>query len=333
MDSLFDDAPQKAYVDELNVGDLVESAFVVHRLNLREYDKGKFLQVRLGDRTGKVNAVLWNNADSVNERLEEGQIVHIEGKVNSYQGELQITLDRIEALQDLSEVDPGDFLPKSPYELDEMTAEFDQRIEEIQDTDFRELLESFRNDEAVWKKFSTAPGAKLWHHPYIHGLLEHTLSVIRMCRAAADNYPNINRDLLITGAVFHDSGKMDEFEYDFRIDYSTQGRLLTHVYMSTKLAEQLIERLEAFPEEKRRLLLHIILSHHGETERSPVLPMTLEACLLHHVENMDAQIAAFQREMDKVGNESKPWTGYVNLIGRYLYRGEPQAPDDEEAAS
>ncbi|MBZ0258930.1 HD domain-containing protein, partial [bacterium] len=150
----------------------------------------------------------------------------------------------------------------------------------------------------------------------------------RMCRAAADNYPNINRDLLITGAVFHDSGKMDEFEYDFRIDYSTQGRLLTHVYMSAKLAEQLIERVEGFPSEKRLQLLHIILSHHGETERSPVLPMTLEACLLHHVENMDAQIAAFQREMDKTSDD-KAWTGYVNLIGRYLYRGEGRAPAED----
>ncbi len=329
MDSLFDEAPQKAYVDELEVGDLVESPFVIHRLNLREYDKGKFLQVRLGDKTGKVNAVLWNNADSVNERLEEGQIVHIEGKVNSYQGELQITLDRIEALQDLSAVDPGDFLPKSPFELDEMTAEFDQRIQEIEDESLRELLLAFRNDQVVWKKFSSSPGAKLWHHPYIHGLLEHTLSVIRMCRAAAENYPNINHDLLVAGAVFHDSGKMDEFEYDFRIDYSTEGRLLTHVYMSALLAERLIERQENFPEETRRQLLHIILSHHGETERSPVVPMTLEACLLHHIENMDAQVAAFQREMDKA-EDGKAWTGYVNLIGRFLYRGPVQAGEDAE---
>lgn len=328
MDSLFDEAPGKAFVEELNVGDLVDSPFVIHRLNLREYDKGKFLQIRLGDRTGKVNAVLWNNADAVNDRLDDGQIVQVEGKVNSYQSELQITLERIEPLQDLSAIDPADFLAKSPFELDEMAAEFDRRIEEIQDGDYRGLLLAFRNDEAIWKKFSTAPGAKLWHHPYIHGLLEHTLSVIRMCRAAADNYPNINRDLLITGAVFHDSGKMDEFEYDFRIDYSTQGRLLTHVYMSAKLAEQLIERIENFPSEKRLQLLHIILSHHGETERSPVLPMTLEACLLHHIENMDAQIAAFQREMDK-GSDGKPWTGYVNLIGRYLYRGESRAPAED----
>ena len=257
MDSLFDETPQKTFVDELNVGDFIDSFFVIHRLNLREYDKGKFLQVRLGDRTGKVNAVLWNNADDAHSRLDDGQLVRAQGKVNSYQGELQITLERIETLQDLSTIDPADYLPISPFDLGEMTAEFEQRIEEIEDEDLRGL--SFRNDDAIWKKFSTAPGAKLWHHPYIHGLLEHTLSVIRMCRAAADNYPNINRDLLIAGAVFHDSGKMDEFDFDFRIDYSTEGRLLTHVYMSTALAERLIAAQEAFPEEKRRLLLHIIL--------------------------------------------------------------------------
>lgn len=323
----------KVFVDEISIGDHVDSQFVIHRLSLREYDKGKFLSLRLGDRTGKINAVLWNHAEETHRRIEEGSLVHAAGKVNSYQNEPQITLDRLEPIDPSELDDPGAFLPASPVPLDDMIAEFDAQLAAILDEDFHRLLTEFRNDEEMWRGFSTAPGAKLWHHPYLHGLLEHTLSVLRLCRAIAPNYEGVDADLLVTGAVFHDVGKTREFIYDFRVDYSTEGRLCGHVYIGAAMVERLIARLPGFPAEKRRLLMHLILSHHGETERSPILPMTIEALLLHNIENMDAQTAAFQREMNKARGGGKTWTGFVNLIGRYLYLGEELEEDDGDGGA
>ncbi len=322
--------PEKIFVDQIEIGDSIKSLFVVTRLNLREFDRGKFLTLRLADKTGKISAILWDGAEDAFKQLKEGSLVVVNGKVNSYQNEPQITLKSIRAIEDTQDITSSDFLPESPRTLDEMIEEFDQMIESIEDQDFKALLTAFREDDSIWYKFSHAPGAKLWHHPYLHGLLEHTLSVVQLCRFIGQHYPAVNTDLLITGAVFHDSGKMDEFIYDFRIDYSTEGRLLGHIYIGTSLADRLMGNIPDFPIEKRRLLLHMILSHHGETERSPVLPMTLEANLLHFIENMDAQTIAFTREMDKVKEEDQAWTGFVNLIQRFLYRGETTPSEEND---
>ncbi len=313
--------PEKVFVEDLSIGDPVESIFAVTRLNLREFDRGKFLTLRLSDKSGKISAVLWEQAEAVHKQLKEGGLVQVRGKVNSYQNEPQIALQSIHPLEDTSQINPQDFLPLSPIPLEQMVAQFDERITSLNDPDYKRLLLAFRSDP-IWEKFITAPGAKLWHHPYIHGLLEHTLSVVNLCLNIAPSYPPVNPDLLVTGAIFHDLGKSIEFDYKYRIDYSTEGRLLGHIYIGASFVERLIDSLDDFPFEKRKQLLHMILSHHGETDRSPILPMTLEANLLHHIENMDAQMMAFMREMNKAREESAEWTSYVNLIERYLYLGE-----------
>lgn len=320
----------KMYVDQLMVGEMVDSYFVVHRCNLREFEKGsetrQFLTLRLGDRTGKVDAVLWNDAEQASHQVKEGRVVRVAGKVDTYKNEMQIRLDHIEPIADEQSIDATAFLPESPIPYEELTARFDRIIDEMSDPHCQALLRAFREDETIWKRFSNAPGAKMWHHPYLHGLLEHTLSVVDVARFIGNHYEGVNEDLLITGAVFHDCGKMDEFGYDYRIDYTTDGRLMGHVFMGAMWLERLIDRLPDFPAEKRRLLIHMVLSHHGERDKgAPVVPMTLEACLLHHIENMDAQIAAFQREMDKVADPQTEWTGFVNLIERQLYRGKPSS--------
>ncbi len=329
---LEEEKPQKkVYIAELQVGHKVKSKFIVSRLSLRDYDRGKFLFLRLGDRTGKINAIIWNNAEEVSKQIKEGVIVEVEGKVNSYRNELQVTIKTIRHLQDYSDINPHDFLPVSSVPLEQMIDEYEEVTSSVEDVDYQALLTSFREDTLLWGKFIVAPGAKLWHHPHIHGLLEHTLSVIKLCKLIAPFYPHVNSDLLVTGGVFHDVGKIDEFTFDYHIDYSTDGRLLGHIYIGSSIVERLIVKIPDFPENKRRELLHLILSHHGEVERSPVLPMTLESCLLHHIENMDAQMAALGREMNKVRDEKKEWTGYVNLIQRHLYLGDSNSLIEEES--
>ncbi len=316
------DSPGKIFVDQLTEGEYVQSLFVVTRINLREWDGGKLLNFRLGDKTGKVSAVLWDNAEETAKKISEGMLVEVSGPVRVYRSELQITIKNIQPVDDPSRFDPQFFLPVAPKPLDELIQEFDREIGEVQDKDYKALLQILREDEEIWNKFKMAPAAKLWHHAYLHGLLDHTLSVVKLCGLTAPFYPRADRDLLIAGAVFHDSGKMEEFQYDFRIDYSSEGRLWGHIFIGASLAERLIDRLPDFPAEKKRLLLHLILSHHGEVNRSPILPMTLESILLHHVENLDAQATAIQREMNNVYDRDREWSGYVNLIERFLYLGK-----------
>lgn len=315
-------SPGKIFVDQIKEGQYVESVFVVTRINLRDWDGGKLLNFRLADKTGKISAVLWDNAEETAKRICEGSLVEVSGPVRVYRSELQITVKQIEQVDDPSRFDPQFFLPVAATPIENLVEDYDRAIVAIQDKDYKALLTLFREDGTLWEKFKIAPAAKLWHHAYLHGLMEHTMSVVKLCQLIAPFYPRANRDLLVAGAVFHDSGKMEEFQYDFRIDYSTEGRLWGHIFIGASLAEKLIARLPDFPEEKKRQVLHIILSHHGEVERSPILPMTLEATLLHHIENMDAQANAVQREMNNVYDQNREWSGYVNLLERFLYLGE-----------
>lgn len=324
-------SPPKVWVSELKAGERVQSMFQVTRVNLRDYEKGKFLSLRLGDKTGKISAILWDNAEEAYQTIREGDVVRVNCRVGHYKGEIQATLISIQKVEDLSAINPSDFIPASAVPVEHLVEKFDELITSLNDADYRALLQEFRNDEALWARFQSAPAAKRWHHPYLHGLLEHTLFVVKLCRLIAPLYPEVNIDLLVTGAVFHDCGKMEELSYDSYIDYSTDGRLLGHLYIGAMIVDRLIHRLPTFPAAKRQQILHIILSHHGEVERSPVLPMTLEACLFHFIDNMDAQMAAVRREMNAVREENREWTGYVNLLNRFLYLGEnPSREENNE---
>lgn len=311
----------KIMASDLQEGNAVHSMFAVSQKSLREYTRGKYLSLRLADRTGKISAVMWDNAEAAAYGLAEGDLVEVKGQVTIYNNEKQITLNSVKKIEDLSVCSPADFLPVAPVPVEELIQEFDDILSQLKDEDYRNLLNTFRQDEDIWQKFTLAPGAKRWHHSYLHGLLHHTLTVVKECRSIAQHYPRIDCDLLTAGAIFHDIGKTLEFEYQFSFDYSTQGRLLGHVFIGANMVEKWIDLLSDFPEEKRNRLIHMILSHHGETERSPILPMTMEAELLHHIENMDAQLTAYERELGKADAGQQEWTPFVKLIDRFLYHG------------
>jgi 3'-5' exoribonuclease len=322
------ESQDRVWVKDIASGQAIQSLFQITRLDLREFDRGKFLLLRLGDKTGKISAVMWEQAEEASKVIVEGDIVIVQGRASIYQGEMQVKIKTITKFEDQSQINITDFLPSSPTPVKKLIADFDEIIETIADEDYKELLLSFRCDDDLWNRFTTAPGAKRWHHPYIHGLLDHTLSVVKICRLIAPFYPEINPDLLLTGAIFHDCGKLEEYIYDTKIDFSTEGRLVGHLFQGSFIVERLITQIDGFPAEKRMLLLHMMASHHGEIERSPVFPMTIEACFLHHIENMDAQMTAIRREMKIAQNENKSWTRYINLMGRALYLGENQAPSN-----
>jgi 3'-5' exoribonuclease len=195
----------------------------------------------------------------------------------------------------------------------------------------RRLCETILADPEIMTRFKLAPAAKSMHHAYIGGLLEHTVSVITLIYRICNHYPDLDRDLLITGGFLHDIGKIEEFVYDTHIDYSDAGRLVGHMVLGTQIVEDKIRCIEGFPVETALLVKHLILSHHGEAQFGAVrLPASKEAFALHLADDLDAKMNAISRIMAKSGNDDSVWTGFETIFGRHFFRGFPKQDDTGE---
>jgi 3'-5' exoribonuclease len=267
---------------------------------------------------GSIGAVKWRVDESLAESFEQDQVVKVTGMVkrSTYRDTLEIELDTIIPITDENEVDPASLQPVSPRDFELMQEEFREIRGDISNPDLAALLkEIFTGD--MYRAFCQAPAAKGFHHNYIHGLLEHSISVSRVADAIAGQYPDVNRDLLMTGAILHDIGKVVEFNYTKAIDYSDQGRLLGHIVLGEKIVADAINRLESFPEETELQLLHLILSHHGEKEYgSPIRPKTPEAFILNHADDIDAKANVFER---KRADSDEAWSEFNRPLERFLY--------------
>ncbi len=223
---------------------------------------------------------------------------------------------------DADTVAPEDFLPVSARNVDRMFERLRQITDSIQTRHLKDLMEAFWRDEAWVAKFKRAPAAKMMHHAYIGGLLEHTLSMTRLAEKIAAHYAGIDRDLLLAGVVMHDIGKIEEFEYQQRIDYTDQGRLVSHIVIGIQMLEDKLREVAGFPEEQAWLLKHMIISHHGSREfGSPEPPKTIEAVLLNYIDEIDAKVTSI-REFMAEDASGDPWTSYHRVLGRHFYRGK-----------
>jgi len=299
----------------------VDGYFVISRATLRSYSGGQFLSLRLADRTGKVDGVVWDGAEALYPRCLVGRPARVVGRVGQYQGNPQVVVDKL--LFDLpeGEIDPADFLPTAPVDPEETARELGALAETLEDAWLAALWAKFREDP-LWEAFCRAPGGKLWHHGYVGGLVEHTLSVCRCALRIAEGYPEVDRDVLLAAALFHDISKAEELRCDTMIDYTDEGRLIGHLVLSAMRIERLIGEIPDFPATLRNRLLHCMLAHHGEAPGSPVNGMTREALVLHHADVVDAHMNAYNREIGRAEAAGRPWTDYIHLLGRYLYAGE-----------
>ncbi|MFQ6102502.1 MAG: 3'-5' exoribonuclease YhaM family protein [Anaerolineae bacterium] len=324
---------KEQFVRDLRPGDRVLGFFLVRRKQLepfRDRTRGEFLTLVLTDRTGEILARVWEDAPAVAETFEQGQVVKVLGEVEEYLGRWQVIVEKIRPAEP-DEYDLADMLPATERDVDEMLASLRATMEEIENPHLRALVACFFDDEEFVARFSRAPAARRVHHAYLGGLLEHTVEVVALCRAVMELYPQIHRDLLLTGALLHDVGKVAEFEYEADIGYSDKGRLLGHVVMSDRLVSDAIATLPDLPADLALRLRHMILSHHGRYEwGSPRRPKTLEAVALHHVENLDAQVNRFYRILATRRDLEKPWTEYDTLLRRYLYAGRDEELSIEE---
>ena len=286
-------------IKELSTGQTTDSLYLVAERSLRAHKNkpGQYLQMQLQDRTGSMRAMFWDVPGEVAASVRPGAVYQIAGKVENYMDDLQL---RVTAIREpRGQIDWAQFLPESPRSARELESEFDRILGNIEDADYRALVKLIRDDERLWARYSQAPAATSVHHAYLRGLLEHTLNMCRLCEALAPIYPEANRDLLLTGAIFHDAGKVYEYEAGPAFNKTLYGELVGHLAIGDQLVVQLAAQVEGIAREKVWHLRHLVLSHHGQLEfGSPVLPKTLEGLLLHFADNVDAKVGIFRQAAD-----------------------------------
>jgi len=277
------------------------------------------LRVTLADRTGSVPGVYFDVPGPIAERLVPGQGVEVSGRVGEFKDQLQINIDEIRPATLAS---PEDYLPPPRRPLAEMTQEFAELRASIHDPDLARLLAAIFDDPTFYRAFTQAPAAKVNHHACVGGLLEHTLNVVRLTQAASLIYPEMSRDLVITVALLHDLGKVRAYD-PLTFDLTEEGSLWTHLYMGASQVEHCIDGLPGFDPELRLRVVHAILAHHGRLENgSPVLPMTLEATVLHYADNLDGDARGHLDQLERGGGEGDLFSEFSPMHGTRLYRGQ-----------
>jgi 3'-5' exoribonuclease len=313
------------FVKNLKPGIEVAEFFVLRKKEFREtYDGQKFLKLELGDKTGRIDGVVWDNPEEIYDQASPGEIVKVKGWVTTYKESPQLKVEKLRKVK-VEEIDLSDFLPASDRDLDTLIQEVKRVVSTIENTYLKKLLELLFDDLPLMEEFKKTPGGKLWHHAYVGGLLSHTLKVVEICEKAANLYELVNRDLLITGALVHDIGKIKAYSAKGFFDYTDEGRLLGHIVSGVEIIDQKLQTIQDFPSELALLVKHLILSHQGELEfASPVVPQTIEAVILHHADQMDAQVDAFSHIIKTQKVKGKRWSDWIHLIDRYIYLGEDE---------
>ncbi|MEE4312203.1 MAG: HD domain-containing protein [candidate division KSB1 bacterium] len=311
-------------ISELRPGDRVLGYYVVRKkdVRVRQHNREPYLTFEFGDASGRIRGTIWDDIRELNHTIRISDIVKIKGSVITYRDSRHITIDRIRTCREDEHVNAVELIPESKHDTGEMYRDLLQIIDSLENVHVRRLVSDIYTDDQIAKRIKLAPAAKLMHHSYIGGLLEHTLSVTRICLFLQNHYPTIDRDVLAAGALLHDIGKIEEFSLKGFIDYSTRGRLIGHVEMSARVVTEKIAGIEDFPEDIGDRLIHCILSHHGSRERgSPVVPATLEALIVHYADEVDSRVNAFCRVIEKESEPGREWSSYVNILDRFIYFG------------
>ncbi len=314
---------KKTFVDQLKQGERVDELFLVKSARLSETKAGKpYLILVVMDRSGEVSGPIWDNALQVQKLCEPGEIIKVAGLVQSYRDSLQLKIDSVLSVAK-SMVELGDYFPVSPKNRQEMADELQVLICTVKNPCLKKLLNYFFNTSDWWLKFQEAPAAKGIHHAYIGGLLEHSLSVAQLCHFMAKHYEGVDNSLLLTGALLHDIGKLEELRSkNGVVDYTVAGRLKGHLVIGSEMISEAAGQIKAFPKELLEQLQHLILSHHGRQEfGSPTVPMTVEAFVLSFVDDLDAKMNLTEQLRRKMNSEEMSWTDYQRTLERYLYLG------------
>ena len=327
----------RRFVDQLADGENVDEVFLVVDKQLRANRNGNlYIQLDLGDRTGNINARLWNAGEPLFKSFEAGDFLQVKGKVQLFQGSLQLIANTLDKY-DSNKVELTDFLPHTKHDVSKLLDRLKTAVRKVGDPHLRALAEAYFIDDAFMRGFARCPAGVKVHHAYVGGLLEHVVTMLDVAEKVLPLYPEVNRDLVIMGVFLHDSGKVRELSYARTFAYSDEGQLLGHLTIGIEMLADKARTVpdltgEPFPAELLLRLKHLILSHHGELEYgSPKVPMTPEAVALHAIDLLDSRLTIALREVGDDRGESA-WTPYNAALGRRMYKGgrNPAAADDTD---
>ncbi len=325
----------KFYISQIRPHRTVHCQLLLSEKELRTAKSGNaYLTVKLTDKTGQIVGRMWERAEQAYQDIAVGEVVSLQARSELFRNELQLNISEMHPVA-ASEVDPADYLPQCPLDADDLWEELKRITASVNRTWYRKLLVQVTMDGELMARFKKAPAAKTIHHAYLGGLLEHSVSVARLVDRLCDHYGSLDldRDLLVTAALLHDIGKIDELTYDLIIDYSDVGRLIGHTVLGCQIVERQVRSMKRFPEADAVLLMHLILSHHGQAEFGAAsVPMTREAFLLHYADDVDAKMNHLSRLLNGDTEDDRAWTAYQPLYGRFLYKGTPRPPQKTAAA-
>ena len=302
---------------------VITSTFVVVAKQIKPKKTGEpYLALTLGDRSGQVEAKMWDNVEEVLDAFEQDDFLKVKGLINKYKQRFQLTIHKLRKLGD-SEIEFADYLPKTTKDIDELWRTLSGFVAGFQNPHLKALVEAFMVDPEIAAAYRNAPAAKTLHHAYIGGLLDHVVSLFRSCDLITRNYPQINRDLLLTGAFLHDIGKIHELTYNRSFSYTTKGQLLGHMIIELEMLQAKLAQFPGFPEELKTMVEHLIISHHGQYDfGSPKLPMFPEALMLHYLDDLDSKMEAMRAHFERESTLDGPWTSYNASLGRPLLNTE-----------
>ncbi len=345
---------KSVFLKDIKERDKIEEIFLVSKKDMPISKSGKaYLNLKLMDKTGEMEGRVWEKAKELSRNFEKNDFIKIKSWAVLYQSVVQLNISSIKKCPE-EEVDLENFLPTAARTGDEMLRDLTSIINNMNDRYLRELLMLFINDEEIRNLWKKAPAAKGMHHAYLGGLLEHSLSLSKLVLNVVKHYNSensdyldkdtseedspipcrgINEDLLLSGAVLHDIGKIYELSYNKSFDYTDEGRLLGHITIGIGMIEKKVSQIPDFPRELATLLKHLILSHHGQLEfGSPKRPKTVEAIMLSYLDDMDSKIQSVQ-SLIKKDNSNSNWTGYHRLYERCIYKGNSTGIQQVESPS
>lgn len=328
---------KKQFVIELATEQSVTSFFLVHEKEIRNTREGKqYLRMELGDRSGTVEARIWDAFEAIAKDIHRDDFVKVAARVEIYRNKPQLVLQQVRRATP-DEIDLADFLPHTNENVDQLWARLLAYSAEIENPWLKKLVQSIFADSATAARFKRAPAAKVMHHAFIGGLLEHVVGLCGLAKQIAAHYPELNLDLLLTAATLHDVGKLDELCYERAVSYTTEGQLLGHIVMELETVSKAIDDIPGFPPNLKAVVQHLLISHHGQYEfGSPKLPMIREALAFHYMDDLDSKLAAVRSALATPSGEDL-WSIFSPALGRKFlkldeYLKPPTAPASEIAS-
>jgi 3'-5' exoribonuclease len=314
------DDNKKQFIADVSLGEMVDSTFVVSSKQVKKKKNGEeYCSVTFQDKTGTLEGVMWTEVFIESGDFAEGDLVGVKGILKEYRGSKQLIVNALNRIKKDENTDLSVYIKSTSKDIGKMFEEVMDFVTSVDNKHLKQLLKLFMDDEAFAKSYKTSTAAVKYHHAYQGGLLEHSLNVTKICDRMAQIYDNLNRDLLITGALLHDVGKIREYSSGVNLKITNRGRLLGHITIGYGWVLEKIKEVQGFPLDLSDRLLHIILSHHGHLEYgSPKRPKILEAFIVYHADHLDGDIGGFNIILENTSNEND-WSDYVRNFERPVY--------------